>query len=105
MSTSELSFLKGKKIHVIRRVHDYIQILFSGGDILNIYNDTKIELNNNIKIGDVIDADILSISRMNEEEKLEITGVSIIIRMSDDAFHGPEAMSFIAKSGQITIFG
>ena len=53
-----LDYLRNRFIHRIEKIHDYVQIYFDDGSVLNIFNDFSIGCS---KFGDLIGCEVVEI--------------------------------------------
>lgn len=90
-----LQILIGLIINRIEEVHDYIQLVFSDGTMLSIFN------NHHYDGGSVLIVEGKKVESVDEGgSKVVITlddGSCISIGMSDEDYNGPEAMVLIRE--------
>lgn len=85
-----LQNLIGLIIGKIEKVHDYIQVVFSDGTTLSIFN-------NYVYDGDLVRSIVGSTVRTVEECDCSVviifeSGESLTVGLNDDDYNGPEAM-------------
>lgn len=95
--TDPLQQLVGHPVKSASTVHDYVQLHFGNGAVLNIYN--RIET-----IGRWIDLPGVTLTSVTDRRPIGIqiefaNGVEILIGLSDEDFNGPEAMELIPPYG------
>ncbi|OEG74930.1 hypothetical protein BEL05_12195 [Shewanella colwelliana] len=85
-----LQILIGLIVSKIEKVHDYIQIVFSDGATLSIFNSYVYDC------GSVLDIEGMKVKSVEEVcDEVSITfsdGSSISIGLKDNDYNGPEAM-------------
>lgn len=91
-----LHILIGLFIQRIESIHDYIQVVFSDGSVLSIFNTYSYD---GASLFDVSDVKVIDVSELEEivTIKLEHGGV-LLIDLKEDAYNGPEAMVLIRES-------
>jgi hypothetical protein len=92
-----LQILIGLIIKQIKTVHDYIQVMFSDGTILSVYNKYHYDG------GSVLDVGGMKVESVEEaESEIVITlddGGVLSIGMTDDDYNGPKAM-VLSREGE-----
>jgi hypothetical protein len=95
----------GRVVDRACKVHDYVQIYFDNGSILNVFNK--------IGGGDLSDEFFLSLSRARVTEfELKEGAVSIAfsngkrlkVGMTDDDYQSPEALELICSDGRLIVW-
>jgi len=85
-----LRILIGLILEKIEEVHDYIQVVFSDGTILNVFNNYAYDG------GSLLGIEGKAISSVNESDSSVViffeSGESLSIGLNDDDYNGPEAM-------------
>ena len=95
-----LSILVGLIINKIEEVYDYVQITFSDGSILSIFNNYYYDGNT---VFDLKGKEIKSIENLDNGINIIFeNNESFMIGISDDDYNGPEAMT-LKKEGQTPI--
>jgi hypothetical protein len=102
MIDSLLSSLIDQKICAAEQVHDYLQLQFGNGDVLNVFNTYNLESGSDFRslIGQYV-------TGVNEDDscvQLKMGMSQLNVSLSDDAFSGPEAMEYIPLSGSRVIW-
>jgi len=100
-----LQELIGLKVSKASLVHDYLQIFFEGGAVLNVYNPFRLS-GGAARDGGAppVGASVLA-SVEEEGRKIELTfsnGVVVSIDMRDEAYQGPEALELV-RAGSPTV--
>ena len=92
--------LYGKKLIKIIYIHDYVQLYFDDGSILNLYNKIKIVDDIDLIIGKTIEK-----VKLNNKKLQLIFADSLVIEMSmkDEDYIGQEAFEY--NSGSLLIIG
>ncbi|MCP5013379.1 MAG: hypothetical protein GY942_25675 [Aestuariibacter sp.] len=90
-----LHILIGLFIKHIESIHDYIQIVFADGTVLNIFNTYSYD---GASLFNVSDVKVIDVDELEEivNIKLENGGV-LLIDLKEAAYNGPEAMVLIRK--------
>lgn len=92
---SRLQSIIGLTVKMAAPVHDYLQILFSDGSMLNIYNNYKCA---GCSVTSIEGGEVISVVEKEREIQLAFKGNgSLSIGMSDCDFNGPEAIVFLRK--------
>ncbi|MCA0870624.1 hypothetical protein LCL97_07305 [Seohaeicola saemankumensis] len=86
-----ISMLEGLKLTSIRKIEDYIQLVFDDGTILTVFNDHEITPEAPKLRGGVA---FLRAVRSAESVRLVFgSNISIEIQLDDSSYYGPEAMT------------
>ena len=96
----------GKKVIRARQVHDYYQLLFDDGSVLNILNNFIVSGNMEYNITQFIGSVVTSINNTGCPA-IEIRfsdGKWIRIGISENDYNGPEAMEYIDNNGIFTVW-
>ena len=100
-----LQDLVGLKVSRASLIHDYLQVFFEGGAILNVYNVFHVSGGPAVD-GGAPHVDASTLATVKEEgQKIELAfsnGVVISIDMRDEAYQGPEALELI-RAGSPTV--
>lgn len=97
--TSALAPLVGRYVTVADVVHDYIQLRFDNGDILNIFNEYGLEGIGGFDVQALVGRRVASVSVQPQEVRVQLDGVQLRVSLLDAAFRGPEAIEYIPASG------
>lgn len=93
--------LEGKKIQNAVVVQDYLQLVFTDGETLNIFNNFKIVgclEDNCLKL---VGCEISSVHDSSETIDIVcLDGKKIHVGMTDSDFNGPEALELIKVDGK-----
>lgn len=90
-----LQTLIGLIIQKIERVHDYLQLVFSDGTTLNIYNNHRYDSGS---IFSVEGEQVASVIEADSEITFKFQNGGILsVGMRDEDYNGPEAMQLIKK--------
>ena len=91
--TSQLNSIIGMTLRAAAKVHDYVQLYFTDGAVLNIYNPFSLEASNPVDLADLAGSSVRMVSETPEKAVIEFdNGVQILIDLRDEAYIGPEAM-------------
>lgn len=94
-------YIIGNNITNLFRIHDYVQILFSNGGIMNIYNKSNIYEFDSKIVGESIE----NFVENGYSVEIHLSGGKIIrVGLSDDDYVGPEAIEYISPEGKRTIW-
>lgn len=104
MASSALSALLGRCISVIDEVHDYLQLSFDNGDVLNVYNAYSFEAGSGRGASSLVGRRVTLVAEDPKEVRLELDTEWLCINLSDAAFRGPEAIEYIPKSGSRVVW-
>ena len=97
-----LDYLRNRFIHRIEKIHDYVQIYFDDGSVLNIFNDFSIGCS---KFGDLIGCEVVEIVINESDIYFSLSkGITIRVGMVDADFYGPEAMEYIPTTGPSVVW-
>lgn len=99
MTTSVLSRLLGQFIVSVEVIHDYLQVTFSNGDLLNVFNVYLLEGVGQSGIRELIGLRVCGISDQTHEVRLDLGAHALKVSLADEAFRGPEAMEYVPVSG------
>ena len=84
-----LSELIGCTVTKVERVHDYLQIIFSNGSIMNVYNKYSYDGN----VSDLVSKTLVSFSEHSDSVELRFVGSRFEIGLRDADYSGPEAIA------------
>ena len=88
--------LVGSKISSVEMVHDYLQLYFENGEILNIYNKYTLSNCDELKLLMLVGCKISNIVVNDIEVTISFTtGELINVSLLDADYSGPEAMQYI----------
>ncbi|MBT4760580.1 MAG: hypothetical protein HOO06_02680 [Bdellovibrionaceae bacterium] len=91
------------KVDKVVQVHDYIQLLFEREWVLNVYNDFKVTPNDELK--KIQQMKLCQFSDESDLIKLVFSeGQTLIVKMSKEAWHGPEAVSLKGPDNQTFVW-
>ncbi|MEL4238235.1 hypothetical protein [Shewanella xiamenensis] len=95
-----LQILAGLIISRIEEIHDYIQIVFSDGTTLSIFNNYVYDGGSKL---DIEGMQVKSIEESNDSALIVFaSGRSITVGLTDDDYNGPEAM-VLSQNGKSPI--
>lgn len=92
-------------IITIRQVHDYLQLVFSDGSILNIFNRYNYNDSKDSKISNLVGQVVTHVQE--EQTRIYIdfyNGSRFVIGLSSDDYNGPEALELIRKGEKLVIW-
>lgn len=104
MKNSVLSPLVGRRVVTVEAIHDYIQLGFDSGDVLNVFNLYRIEGSGDSDVHALIGQCLAAIFTQPWEVRLELGQLSLIVSLLDTAYRGPEAIEFIPSSGSRVVW-
>lgn len=104
MTSSALSALSGRCISAIDEVHDYLQLNFDNGDVLNVYNAYSLETRSGHGVRSLVGRRVTVVSEDAKEVRLELDALRLCIDLSNAAFRGPEAIEYIPKTGSRVVW-
>ena len=84
-----LSELIGFTVTKVESIHDYLQITFSDGSIMNVYNKYSYDGN----VSDLENKTLISFSEHSDGVELRFLGSQFEIGLRDDDYSGPEAIA------------
>lgn len=97
--------LVGRRIESAERVHDYVQLRFDDGGILNIYNPVSITGGADAGLLSLLRSYITAVRVDDEAIRWFLSnGTSIQVSMRDADYRGPEAMQYVAVDGAIVVW-
>lgn len=100
MAVKGLEILLQKKIGRVGRVHDYLQLHFDGGIIVNIFNRYCFVPEECGDLSRLLGASVVEHRRSDEFELLKFSeGSALKIGLSDGDYIGPEAIEIIESDG------
>ncbi len=86
----------GSIIQLIKVVHDYLQIAFDDGTILNIYNKYQYNADS---VSALAGKKLISVTEADNRIVLEFEGSGeLIVGLLDTDYNGPEALEIIPKN-------
>jgi hypothetical protein len=96
-----LGLLVGRKIVRAEKVHDYLQLWFDNGALLNIFN--LFTVSNGLAEGYslLIECEISSVGVSDEAVEFAfMDGKCLHVGMADSDYQGPEAMEYVGVNGE-----
>jgi len=97
--------LVGRSIRSVVEIHDYVQLHFNLGIVLNIYNPFQVEGTNDLGLDALVGATTTQVIERVEEVVLRFgTGAVISIDLREAAYTGPEAMLLRVPGGPIIVW-
>lgn len=91
--------IMGQGVAVASRVHDYAQIEFKSGDLLNIFNSFTINGEGSADMQVVVGKTVTDVRENEASLRLEFEGIQLVVGLTDDAYSGPESLEFIPAGG------
>lgn len=92
-----LQILTGLSISKIKKVHDYIQVIFYGGTTLNIFNNHDYDRGSALAVRD---KKVKSVERTGSTIVITLDdGSCLSIGMDNDDYNGPEAIE-LSREGK-----
>lgn len=90
-----LHILIGLFIKHIESIHDYIQIVFADGTVLNIFNSYSYD---GASLFDVSNLKVIDVSELEKVVTIKLENGSVLmIDLKEEAYNGPEAMMLIRE--------
>lgn len=91
-----LDILIGLFVQRIEKVHDYVQVIFSDGTVLNIFNSYSYD---GVSLLDISDVKVIKADELEEEININLENSGVLsINLKEGAYNGPEAMVLIRES-------
>lgn len=86
-----------RRIKKAERIHDYAQIYFDDGAVLNIFNSLSVTGG---EFADLTGSEVIGVNSGEVAINLLLSnGRSVRVGMTDDDYQGPEAMEYITADG------
>lgn len=104
MTMSPLAGLIGHCLTGVERVHDYVQLRFDNGDLLNVFNEFRIEGNRDADITVIVGLVVNVASTGKDEVCLRLGSKTFRISLLDSAYRGPEAIEYVPVSGNRVVW-
>jgi hypothetical protein len=104
MPESVLFPLVGHRVTTADVVHDYVQLRFDNGDVLNVFNDYEIEGSSLATLHALIGKCVVAVSTQPREVRLELGELSLIVSLLDTAYRDAEAIEYIPSSGSRVVW-
>lgn len=104
MTTSALSSLVGRRIVAAEVIHDYVQLRFDNGDVLNVFNEYGIEGGVGLDVHALTDRCVAAVFTQPHEVRLDLGDLRFRVSLLDVAYRGPEAIEYIPSSGNRVIW-
>jgi hypothetical protein len=105
MTMSPLSILVGQRVSAAHRVHDYVQLRFDRGDILNVFNPFDLRGDGgSIALDELVGVSVETVTE--EQDFVRLTGGAMALRidLTKNSFVGPEALHFIPATGEQVVW-
>jgi hypothetical protein len=100
---SRLKILVGRSLRSVVQIHDYSQLYFDHGAVLNIYNTFSVVGTSGDGVEGLVGTVVGKVVEDREKAVLTFgTGAQISIDLRDAAYRGPEAMELIVP-GEPTV--
>lgn len=100
-----LDLLLGVKLSKAEVVHDYLQLRFENGVILNVFNAFRMREFSIDDLSKISGCEICAVRIDETSVEFEfLGGGSIWVGMSDDDYQGPEAMEYIGAAGDRVVW-
>jgi hypothetical protein len=99
MSDSVLRALIDHTISAAEQVHDYIQLHFDNGAILNIFNQYSLSGVDDLDIRLIVGKRVTEIREDTLNLEMRFGAVQLHVNLSEAAFSGPEAIEYISAEG------
>lgn len=96
-----LEGLCGRKIQKIEYIHDYVQLIFDGGEILNIFNALTVQGCPPEDLSQFLGSELCFVSVSKNSVSFVFNGgKSVCVGMSDEDYRGPEAIEYLGANGE-----
>jgi hypothetical protein len=100
-----LGLLVGRKIQEAEKIHDYLQLWFDNGVLLNIFNVITVIGCMADDFSQFVGCEVSSINESDVAvEIVFLDGKLLRVGMSDGDYHGPEAMEYVGVGGEIVVW-
>lgn len=100
-----LDQLLGVKLSKAEVVHDYLQLRFENGVILNVFNAYSTREFSIDDLSNIFGCDVCAIRIDETAVEFEFSGGGAIrVGMSDNDYEGPEAMEYIGATGDRVVW-
>ena len=99
MADLALRRLVGQRVSVVERVHDYVQLRFSNGDLLNVYNDFSLSGATGGDLATLANCVVEDVQADDRFLTFVFSEKSLQVGLVDAAYRGPEAIEYIAADG------
>lgn len=105
MTSSRLFALVGQRVLTADRVHDYVQLRFDSGDVLNVFNAFDLGCDGGpVMLDHLVGVRVETVVEEQESVRLEGTGIALCIDLTRDSFSGPEALHFVPATGEQVVW-
>lgn len=104
MPTSMLSPLVGHRVTAADVIHDYVQLRFDNGDVLNVFNEFAVGGVGTSGIHLLIGQRVAAVCAQPHEVRLELGELIFSVSLLDTAYRGPEAIEYIPSSGSRVVW-
>lgn len=95
-----LSKLVHRHVEQVRHVHDYVQLRFDDGAILNVFNSATVSGGRPDDLSSLVGVEVAEVSSTNTNVCLVMADGNVLtVGMADADYRGPEAMEYIAADG------
>jgi hypothetical protein len=99
------NLLMGRRIQKAEMVHDYLQLWFDNGVVLNIFNAFTLIGFVAYDLSQLVGCEVGSVvARDNAVEIVLMGGKLIRVGMADSDYQGPEAMEYIGVDGECIVW-
>lgn len=100
MATSTLSPLVGQRVIATDVVHDYLQVRFENGDLLNVYNVYELQGKTGAaQIGALVGLRVDATTMRKDAVRIECGALTLRMDLADASFSGPEALEYRQPGG------
>jgi hypothetical protein len=104
MPTSILSPLVGHQITTADQIHDYVQLKFDNGDVLNVFNEYVVNGAGVSGIHALIGQRVVTVHTQPNEVRIKLGELSFSVSLLEKAYRGPEAIEYIKSSGSRVVW-
>lgn len=91
--------LVGRHVTAADVVHDYVQLKFDNGDVMNVFNEYGLEGAEASGIHAIVGLCVAAVSVQSQELRIDFGGLKLSVSLLDAAFRGPEAIEYIPTVG------
>ncbi len=105
MTSSPLSALVGQRVAAAGRVHDYVQLRFDQGDVLNVFNvfDLRDE-HGPVTLDHLVGVSIETVDDERDFVRLAAGAIALRVDLTQNSFVGPEALHYIPTCGEQVVW-
>jgi hypothetical protein len=99
-----LDGLLGQSVSWADSVHDYVQLRFGNGDLLNVYNKFLVDGLGNPGLADLVGCVVEGVLADEGQVVLAFGAVSLRVSLLEASYQGPEAIEYIPLTGDRVVW-